>query len=293
MSTAENRVVPELFDGERFRQARIFRGLKKVDVAQALGVTASVVGQYERGKTRPSGPVFASIALHLGFPPQFFEKRRPFEEVVGRDAHFRMKAATSKMDRDQALVRLEFVADIISFLETHVELPEVDLPEHPMNQGAGRQEIESAAAAVRLAWGIGSGPIDNVVRLLEGHGTVVIRPAVNSNDVDAFSTWIADRPVIVLGSDKDDAARSRFDAAHELGHLVMHHDADPGESTLERQAHQFAGAFLMPAETIKREFPKRMNWSAFFDLKMRWHASLQALLYRARELEALSQDSYH
>ena len=292
MSTAENRVVPELFDGERLRQARVYRGLKKVDVAQALGVSAAAIGQYERGKARPSGTVFASISLHLGFPTQFFEKRNRSSEVVSRDAHFRMKVATSKLDRDQAIVRLEFLADILSAVEKRVELPEVNMPEHPVIDRTSRLEIEAAAAEVRLAWGIVSGPIDNVVRLLEGHGTVVIRPAVDSNDVDAFSTWIADRPVVILGSDKDDAARSRFDAAHELGHLVMHHDADPGERTVERQANQFAGAFLMPAETIKREFPKRMNWSTFFDLKLRWHVSLQALLYRAKELEVLSPDSY-
>jgi len=292
MSAAENRLVPELFDGERLRQARIYNGLKKINVAEAIGVSAAAVGQYERGKARPSGPIFASIALHLGFPTQFFEKRNHSSESVSRDAHFRMKVATRKMDRDQAIVRLEFLADILSAIEMKVELPEVSMPEHPVNERTNRSEIESAAAAVRLAWGVGSGPIDNVVRLLEGHGTVVVRPAVDSNDVDAFSTWFADRPVVILGSDKDDAARSRFDAAHELGHLVMHHDADPGESTVERQAHQFAGAFLMPAETIKREFPKRMNWTKFFELKLRWHVSLQALLYRAKELEVLSPDAY-
>jgi len=54
----------------------------------------------------------------------------------------------------------------------------------------------------------------------------------------------------VLASDKGDAAVSRFDAAHELGHLIMHHDAEPGDLYMERQADAFAAAFLMPAETI-------------------------------------------
>jgi Zn-dependent peptidase ImmA (M78 family) len=98
--------------------------------------------------------------------------------------------------------------------------------------------------------------------------------------------------VIVLGSDKQDAGRSRFDAAHELGHLVMHHDAEPGRQAVERQAHRFAAAFLMPAEVISHEFPRRMDWPAYMALKQRWRVSLQALLYRARGLGVLSSDAY-
>jgi Zn-dependent peptidase ImmA (M78 family) len=96
----------------------------------------------------------------------------------------------------------------------------------------------------------------------------------------------------VLANDKLDAARSRFDAAHELGHLVMHHDAEPGRQVVERQAQRFAAAFLMPAEAIGREFPSRMSWPVFLGLKLRWRVSLQALLYRARGLGALSVDAY-
>ena len=120
----------------------------------------------------------------------------------------------------------------------------------------------------------------------------MVRPVIGTAEVDAFSTWIADRPVVVLGSDKEDAARSRFDAAHELGHLVMHRDAAPGHQLLERQAQRFAAALLMPADVIAREFPRRMSWPSYFELKIRWRVSLQALLYRARALGALSPDAY-
>jgi Zn-dependent peptidase ImmA (M78 family) len=61
-----------------------------------------------------------------------------------------------------------------------------------------------------------------VVELLEDHGIVVIRLPLQIADVDAFSLPFPDHPVVVLGADKDDRARSRFDGAHELGHLVMH-----------------------------------------------------------------------
>jgi len=47
----------------------------------------------------------------------------------------------------------------------------------------------------------------------------------------------------------------------------MHHDAEPGRHIVEQQAHRFAAAFLMPADVIGKEFPTRMSWPAFFDLK--------------------------
>ncbi len=292
MSGGDARLVPALFDGDRLRQARVYCGLRKVEVADKINVSPAVIGQYESGRTRPSAAALASIALNLAFPPEFFERRGTPPRVGEGQAHFRKLRSTSKLERDQALVRLELFAEVLADIESHVQLPDVDVPSFPVADDAPDALPEDAAASVRAEWGHSSGPIDNVVRLLEGRGIVVTRNQVGSTSVDAFSTWIKGRPVVVLGSDKGDAARSRFDAAHELGHLVMHGDAEPGRHVVEQQAHRFAAAFLMPAETIGKEFPSRMSWPAFFKLKERWRISLQALLMRARTLGALSPDGY-
>ena len=132
----------------------------------------------------------------------------------------------------------------------------------------------------------------NVVQLLEEHGIVVIRLPLNSADVDAFSLPFPDHPVVVLGSDKNDRARSRFDAAHELGHLVMHGDEVWGLPEVEKQAHTFAAAFLMPAADIKGELPDRGDWPSLFYVKERWHVSLAALLMRAKTLGVMSEGNY-
>ncbi|MGO8957896.1 MAG: ImmA/IrrE family metallo-endopeptidase [Streptosporangiaceae bacterium] len=89
---------------------------------------------------------------------------------------------------------------------------------------------------------------------------LLIRLPLDTTDVDAFSLPFHDRPVIVLGADKNDRARSRFDGAHELGHLVVHGDQVWGVKEVERQAHAFAAAFLMPAEDIRDELPDRADW---------------------------------
>jgi Zn-dependent peptidase ImmA (M78 family)/transcriptional regulator with XRE-family HTH domain len=287
----ERRLTPALFDGERLTLARLYRGLRKGDVAQAIGVTAASVGQYEQGRTRPSAPVLAALALHLGFPPDFFEKGRPLSRVHEAEAHFRRLRATTKRERDGLLARLSLLAELVLHVEQRVELPAVNIPEAIVEPG-DLDSAEAAANRVRQEWGLGQGPIDNMVKLLETKGAIVTRPTVDTSDIDAFSTWVQGRPVVVLANDKTDAGRSRFDAAHELGHLVMHQDAAPGLQALERQAQRFAAAFLLPAESLRRELPTYVRWGTYFDLKLRWRVSIAALLYRARTLGVLSADSY-
>ena len=136
------------------------------------------------------------------------------------------------------------------------------------------------------------GPVPNVVRVLEEHGVVVIRLALDSSDIDAFSVAFAHRPVVVLASNKSDRARSRFDAAHELGHLVLHGSEIWGTPDVEKQAHRFASALLMPRDPICSEMPNRVDWPTLFQLKRRWQVSLAALLMRARTLGRLSESEY-
>jgi Zn-dependent peptidase ImmA (M78 family) len=157
---------------------------------------------------------------------------------------------------------------------------------------APRAALEDVAGQVRAALGLPAGPVPNVVQILENHGLVVIRLPLDTADVDAFSLPFHDRPVVVLGADKNDRARSRFDAAHELGHLVMHGDHIWGVRQVEQQAHSFAAAFLMPAGDIAQELPTRADWPTLFDLKCKWQVSLGALLMRARTLGRMSESQY-
>jgi len=113
--------------------------------------------------------------------------------------------------------------------------------------------------------------------------------------VDAYSFDSRLRPVVVLNPIKHDYYRQRFDVAHELGHLVMHSDAEPGSRVAEDQAHRFAAELLMPADIIRDQLPTTMGggaWRTLAQLKETWGVSLQALLYRARRLGALTDVSY-
>jgi len=67
--------------------------------------------------------------------------------------------------------------------------------------------------------------------------------------------WKEGTPFIFLNSAKS-AERGRHDAAHELGHLVLHRHGGPIGRKAEEQANAFASAFLMPRSSILAHVPR-------------------------------------
>lgn len=285
------RAAQLLFHGERLGLARRWRGLTKRELAASVGVTPAAISQYEAGQSRPRAETLGRLALAVQLPPAFFGRRPSASRLVEEEWHFRSLRATRKRDRDRVLAKTAVLANLIEIIDRYVELPQVDLPEHVVDHLTS-ETIEFATARVRTTWDLGEGPIDTMIGLLEGRGCVVSSLDAGTDDLDAFSGWVGKRPFVVLATNKDDAERSRFDAAHELGHLLLHHDVNAGSRTAELQANVFASAFLMPRNAIAAELPPRLDFSAYFDLKLRWRVSVAALIYRARQVGRLTEPSF-
>ncbi|MDA0163148.1 ImmA/IrrE family metallo-endopeptidase [Solirubrobacter ginsenosidimutans] len=294
MSGSASREAAALFDPSRLRLARELCGLRKVELARLAEVTPAAITQYEGGQNRPSPATLARLALALGQPASFFvQDGRPQMQPDAAAAFFRSLRATPQLERQRAVAWAELTWELVAVLERRVRFPKLDLPDDlHLGEHADPDAIEAAADAVRSRWAIPPGPIAHVVRLIEAHGGVIARLPGGDDRLSAFSQWIAGRPIVMLSPDRDDRARLRFDSAHELGHLVLHADPEPGNRTLERQADAFAGALLMPRDEILEELPKRWDFRTFAALKRRWGVSLAALLYRARELGRLTENSY-
>lgn len=280
------RDVVHVFDPNRLRLAREVRGLKQNELARRLGVQPAAVSQYEHGRSRPSAPTLTAIGLALHFPVSFFAR---VEDRSSPHSFFRSLRSTTVADRKQAEATTQLLFELAIALERHVHLPVLDLPTMPVS---GKESPSDIAAKLRTHWGVPEGPIRNVVRLLEQRGTIVARTLRGSDDVDAFSRPFVGRPVVVLAADKKDRARSRFDAAHELGHLVMHLDVPGSVKQVEDEAHEFASEFLMPAEEIRSQLPVRLDWDRLVKLKFRWGASIKALLMRTRSLGVMPEGTY-
>jgi Zn-dependent peptidase ImmA (M78 family)/DNA-binding XRE family transcriptional regulator len=286
-----------LFDPARLRIARQLRKLKRAQLAELVDLSGAAISQYESGAAKPRPGTLAQIALKLGFPVGFFAASgMPVPTPSTDRGFFRSLRSSSQLARDAALAEAALLAEIVQFIESRVELPDLDVPDDlAIDSSADASAAEEAANKLRRHWELGFEPISNVVRTLERHGVVVARLKL-AEQVDAFS-WPLQapaRPIVILGSDKGKRDRSRLDAAHELGHLVMHYaDPEPGSQPLERQAFRFAAAFLLPAKPFEEEFQRgRIDWRHLVELKQRWQVSLGALLYRARDLELMSPSAY-
>ncbi|MFC8239343.1 XRE family transcriptional regulator [Streptomyces chartreusis] len=279
------------FEPEALTTARQLRGLRKNELARKVDLTPAAISQYELGQSRPSATVVAQLAMALGVPATFFATGHPHPTVPSA-AHFRSLRATTQLQRDQAVAFGKIVWRLVTTVEHYVELPPAALPRLALPAEPSRADIAAVARDARDAMGVPSGPIPHVTRLLEAHGAVVLELPAMSKRVDAFSHWYGSRPLVFRNPAKNDKARSRFDAAHEAGHLVMHLDAEPGSRIIENQAHDFAAEFLMPSAEILAELPQRLDWEALYGLKRRWGTSLKALVYRAHALGAFRDTTY-
>jgi Zn-dependent peptidase ImmA (M78 family) len=140
-------------------------------------------------------------------------------------------------------------------------------------------------------------PVGNMVRLLENQGVVVARDMLGASTLDSLSEFDAftDRPYVIIGTDKGTPARWRFDAAHELGHLVLHRRLDrrrlrnaAEHKEIENQAHRFAGAFLLPQASFCEEL-FAASLDAMLAMKPRWRTSIAMMIMRARQTHLISE----
>lgn len=280
------------FAGSRLRLARAFQGLSQVDVADAVGVSQAYVHQLESGsRQQPTPTVVNTLAEVLKVPPSFLYLTRPHVEFRDEECAFRRRANTSLAHRLRVLAHGTLFAEVVEELEQYVELPEPNVPKHRV---ASRADIETAAAACRSAWEIPSdAPIANMVRVLENAGVVVTRFGASADRIDAFSR-AGHRDIVVLNTDKGSTSRTRYDCAHECGHLVMHRGLEGGAPDLEDEANFFAGALLLPRTAFVREFgyQPRVSFDHLTQLKVRWRVSIAAIVRRAYDLQLISAVEY-
>jgi Zn-dependent peptidase ImmA (M78 family) len=86
--------------------------------------------------------------------------------------------------------------------------------------------------------------------------------------------------------------RQRLNLAHELGHIVL--DIAPNLDE-ERVAFRFGGAFLAPKDSVLNIVGSRREHfqpRELFILKKIFGISIQALLFRLRDLDIISQTSF-
>ncbi|WP_305141036.1 helix-turn-helix domain-containing protein [Acutalibacter muris] len=286
------------FNGDRLRKARIYRGLTVAELAERVGCQRQTLSMYEISKSQPTDKTtVASLAQELDFPVKYFYEHS--NAFASGTVYFRSLLTTNKKYRSEQIVKMDYLSQIYSLLQDYVAFPEYEPFDLPDNVTP-----EQAAYALRDAWGLGKGPVDNLVSVVEQHGILVTSFSTSTNDVDAFSQFMgaADTPtyIIAYSNNKTSAARIHFDIAHELGHICLHEwsedieDISKEEFKLkEREANDFAAAFLLPEVTFRKDAERGPQTITYYkQLKKKWRVSIAAMIRRSEKLGIISTDDY-
>lgn len=255
-------------------------------LAETLGVDLRSITAYEKGEFEPSSDNLKKIADYLRFPISFFELEGELQLIDKDAASFRSLSKMSASQRDVALYSGALTITLNRALEQRFELPSSNLPD------LRDADPDVAAAELRRYWDMGEQPIKNAIHLLESQGVRVYSLAIDAAEVDAFSMWREQIPYVFLNTLKS-SERARFDAMHELGHLVLHRHGSPdGGQEVERAANDFAAAFLMPRSSVLAYVPKFLSLDVLVKLKKIWGVSVAALAFRLQRLGLLTDWQY-
>lgn len=270
-----------MFNPQRLILGRKRRKLTARALASAVGVSPITISRLENGANEPEEETIQALSHVLDFPQAFFFADE-VDELPAEAASFRSLSSMTAKERDAALSAGVIAYLFHDWIAARFNLPEIDVPQ------VRDATPEAASLVVRANWGLGQQPISSMIKLLESKGVRVFSICEDTKNVDAFSCWRNGQPFVFLNTFKS-AERSRFDAAHELGHLVMHKHGAPQDSRhAESEADRFASALLMPADDVMSRIRFVSDLDSLIQAKKRWGVSVAALNYRLHKLGIVS-----
>lgn len=267
--------------GQRIKQARKSSQLSLRDLAERAQISPMAISKYERDQDMPSSGVLLRLAQAMEVSIDFFF--RPSIPKVQLQA-YRKHASLGVKEQEavQAGIQewLERYLEVDSFFD---DAPPVELPRYEV---ASVDNVEAAVEQLRSVWELGLDPIENLTLLLEDQG-IKVGMVDGFEHFDACTFLAGQSPVIVTKANLP-GDRQRFNLGHELGHLVL--EIAEGLD-VERISHRFVGAFLVPASAVRFELGLKrtsLDMNELYLLKQKYGLSMQAWIYRARDMEIIS-----
>ena len=284
------------FQKDRLSQILSARRLTQVQLASMVDVSPATVSKWRAGTQTPERDALERLAGVVNVTPEWFTRAPGAKLSLPL---FRSNASAHVAARAMLAARLEWTQDVATALMEYVDYPDVNLTsrDYTEPEQITNEDIEKAACECRDLWRLGRSAIQDLALAVEGAGVILVREETGVAQIEGLSAWseVLGRPLIFLSADKDNGYRSRFDLAHEIGHLVLHrHIQRTTDSArhklMEQQAHRFAGAFLLPAETFASEVRVPPTLDDLLLLKRRWGVSAAAIIMRLKALEMLDED---
>lgn len=276
--------------------ARNMRGLSQGDLSKKLGHTnQSTLSNVEKEKLPFTQELASQLAQVLCLPMTFFYKEKSFTRLS--KFYYRKRNAFPASE----LIPLEGRMEIIrSGYEELLNAVEIDIKKLPSIPVKGSNTPEVIANYLRLFLGLNDDPIDNLISVVERLGIAILFLDVDSDKFSGLTLQTdINAPLIVLNKNMPNDHK-KFTIAHELGHLIMHipfaedpefYEALEDLEGVEKQADNFAGAFLMPKKKAQYTFVN-LTYSKLTELKLYWKVSKQAIIYRAKAIGAISDSKF-
>lgn len=259
--------------------ARESRALSQSALATKMVISQSILSKIETGCVPVSEDILCKLVSALGYPDRFFLQYG--RKYPGISYHRKRKSVPQKtidqIDAKVNIIRLHF-----DKLLKNLEPIENNIPHFSVEEE--RMSVEDIARAVRQKFMLPKGPIENLTRVVEDAGCIIMHSDFETRRFDGISLCVPKMPPMIFINKNMPGDRLRFTVAHELGHIVMH---EYFTQTMEGEADRFAAEFLMPEYDIRSELID-LSIERLASLKMRWKTSMQSLLYRAGALDRIT-----
>jgi Zn-dependent peptidase ImmA (M78 family)/DNA-binding XRE family transcriptional regulator len=262
--------------------ARQARGITQAKLAKNSGVSQSTISKIEHGNRPLSDDDVAKFSVALGYPPEFFN-RSAEQYGQGTVCHHRKRQSVPIEKLRQIHASMNIMRLATGELLNGVEINAAH--SFPVMEIEDFGSAQAIAQLARQTWQLPLGPVKSMISVLEAAGGVVVPSDFGTDKLDAISQRPTGQPPFFFVSVTAPGDRLRFNLAHELGHIIMHSAPAPGQ---EDEANAFAAEFLMPAKEIKPQL-RNLDMARLADLKRHWKVSMQALIYRARSLEVITE----
>ncbi len=238
---------------------RLKNNMSKKDLAEAIGVSAMAITNYENGSRNPNMETLKRLASALnirvtdflastGSALQFSHGRfRKGSRLSLGEQEYIRESVEEYFSRFFQVVDALGGTDVLGSIPTTRKIP-------------WTENAEKAAENLRKYLNISEdGPIDRLVETLENKGVLVLFLSVESRFFSGMNGTVNGIPYIVINSSMS-PARIRSTIVHEVAHFAIDWPDDLDEKSEEAIATAISGAFLFPQKDAYRELGYKRNF---------------------------------
>lgn len=275
--------------GKNLKYYRLKNNMTKKALADAIGVTPMAITNYENGNRNPNMDTLKLLANALNIKVTDFLANTG-GELLFSHGKFRKGSKLGAMNQEYIRESVEEYFgrffQVVSFLGGQKILEPI--PE--VKKIPWMDDTENAAKELRKYLDISiSGPVPNLVEILENKGILVFFIKVDTDYFSGMNGTVNGIPYIVINSTMS-PARIRSTIVHEVAHFVFEWPEDLSDKDEENLATAISGAFLFPKEDAYRELGYKRNTisRAMIMTCKEYGISLFMLVKRARLCEIIN-----